>query len=168
MQLKCLGGSQWKPEVTRAYDPGSFFVSLSLSLFYFLIINSIPPGSSPLKDPNNNEWKYPHHLHLHHPLTHTKGARCRSLWLHDKLQAALMHPSQTVWGTCFEHKDVRDVFRPVITHLGRWTWCLPSILDDSMQDLVLHLDYLHIAKERVLDFCLLAEEEHLEQPGQGL
>ena len=96
MQFKCLGGSQWKPEVTRAYDPGSFFVSLSLSLFYFLIINCIPPGSSPLKDPNNNEWKHPHHLHLHHPLTHTTGARCWSLWLHDKLQATLMHSSQTV------------------------------------------------------------------------
>ena len=40
----------------RAWVPVSFFLSLSpslrLSLFHFLIINSGPPGSGPLKDPN--------------------------------------------------------------------------------------------------------------------
>ena len=38
---------------TRASVPVSFFLSLSLSLFYCLIVNSAPPGSGPLKDPNN-------------------------------------------------------------------------------------------------------------------
>ena len=47
----------------RAWVPVSFFLfsspspslppSLQLSLFHFLIINSRPPGPSPLKDPNN-------------------------------------------------------------------------------------------------------------------
>ena len=40
----------------RALVPVSFFLSLSLppssSLFHFLIIDSRPPGSGPLKDPN--------------------------------------------------------------------------------------------------------------------
>jgi len=39
----------WGPRVCL-----SFFLSffLSLSLFHFLIIDSRPPGSGPLKDPN--------------------------------------------------------------------------------------------------------------------
>ena len=36
----------------QSLGPQVFFVSLSLSLFYFLIVDSVPPGSSPLKDPN--------------------------------------------------------------------------------------------------------------------
>ena len=51
----------------RAWVPTSFFLSFSLSLalslllppsgslFHFLIIDSGPPGSSPLKDPN--KWR---------------------------------------------------------------------------------------------------------------
>ena len=50
----------------RAWVPMSFFLSLALSLslwlFYFLIVDSRPPGSGPLKDPNRNTnillWNY--------------------------------------------------------------------------------------------------------------
>ena len=44
----------------RAWVPMSFFLSLSLSLppsgslFHFLIVDSGPPGSDPLKDPNTS------------------------------------------------------------------------------------------------------------------
>ena len=48
------------PLLHQSLDPRVFFVSLppslslspSLSLFYFVIIDSVPPGSGPLKDPN--------------------------------------------------------------------------------------------------------------------
>ena len=50
----------------RAWVPMSVFLSLALSLslwlFYFLIVDSRPPGSGPLKDPNRNTnillWNY--------------------------------------------------------------------------------------------------------------
>ena len=39
----------------RAWVPVSFFLSFSLSLFHFLIFDSRPPGSDPLKD--SNKWR---------------------------------------------------------------------------------------------------------------
>ena len=43
------------PLLHQSLGPRVIFVSLSFSLFYFLIVDSVPPGSGPLKDPN--KWR---------------------------------------------------------------------------------------------------------------